>query len=238
MSFKKYLFEGMFDSYNDATMGKLEKTVDGILKDCIPFLKHGTELLRGIQTKDSTFGKKTVRKDRKSVDSNTEQTLLYNLILDDLKLPKRNEVLFATMNYDTAFGYAVPYAIFPIGNFKFYWFRKLEDLFRDSESFQMYLYKGDLEKSKNIEDFIATITDYDVLDKVRAFHEKAVDTIETKSLPPGKSWKHEIAISTKAYYYLPAKQDLQKMMIHVPGLKDNKELIKKLKEIYQIKRPI
>lgn len=109
-----------------------------VFKNCQPYIKavgnnpDDFPLLRGYKHGPSDFYKKTVRTDRKPSDTNRAvHNALNDLFYKKFKVKARSECLFVTGDFKFARGYGKIYSIFPVGNFKFYWNPKIEDLYAD-----------------------------------------------------------------------------------------------------------
>ena len=120
---KQTLNEVRSDEYVD-----LDTFLSLIKKDCKPFLKHKTQLFRGM-TGYPSMGKRAVRKDRVPKDSNESESIFINGFLRDNKLPLRSNTMFATTDIGMASVYGDEYQVFPIGNFKCYYFDRIDDVY-------------------------------------------------------------------------------------------------------------
>jgi hypothetical protein len=222
------------------TEAGLEKLLNDIIKNCQPFLKTRMELFRGMEA-TTWNGHKEVRTDRQPRDSSDDMHKFHNLILKDLKLPLRDEVLFAVtnQNYNMLVEYGKTRMIFPTGNFSFYWFPDIVDAYTTASSVRKYIEKfSNIKKAKNINEVIDSISSIPE-DGIRPWAEKALEEllvkfkkVETSKFPDKKN-NNEISISTKGYYFLPTSKDLPMMLSNVKGYDINNEnIMKSLITIY------
>ena len=158
-----------------------------IEKDCQPFLKaiggdiNKFSIFRGIKKTKKEFFKKKVRKDRKPSDMfKLGHDILNDLFQKKFKIKCRSECLFVTGDPKFAKGYGKVYTIYPIGNFKFYWNPKIEDLFADApkESFDFKV--GE--------------------EKLIKIFEPIVNGYQTTNLKKAIKSKNEIMIDCNEYY--------------------------------------
>ena len=115
---------------------ELRAAIEKIKADCKPFLRqYGGQLLfrgsRSISHGPTTmFSKRSVRTDRRPM--NTDEGIhkqMDDWFNDKFGFRARSAAIFATGNFREARGYGTVYCVFPIGDFKFAWSPKIEDLF-------------------------------------------------------------------------------------------------------------
>lgn len=108
-----------------------------IRRECKPFLEHDTSRLmyRGMQSKPSHIYKQAVRSDRRprNVDHKIHDAL-DAWFEEKFGFKARSETAFVTGSFADAKSYGKPYAVFPIGDFKFVWSPEIGDLFFISHS--------------------------------------------------------------------------------------------------------
>jgi hypothetical protein len=128
MGFKQFVNEANYTEYTN-----FDEMVAMIKKDCKPFLKHKTQIWRGMPQLSNlpNMGKRDVRKHRKPLDSSKTEDILINTFLKKHNLPLRSESMFATSRLKNTQIYGKPYLVFPIGNFRFVYFTEVPDFSQD-----------------------------------------------------------------------------------------------------------
>ena len=120
--------------FNQYINEKTDDPIQLIEKNCKPFLKAvgdhtKIKIYRGVSKTTDPFWKRKVRKDRKpSLTSQLVHNALDDLFQKKFKVRLRSKCLFVTGKRTDAEGYGKVYSIYPIGNFKFYWHPKIEDI--------------------------------------------------------------------------------------------------------------
>lgn len=109
-----------------------EDMIAAIKRDCKPFIqsKPGGLVMRGMTGKGDEIFKRVVRQDRKPLTMRADKHKAF----DDWSKEKfgfgaRTQCVFVTGDYGDAKSYGQPYAIFPIGDFRFIWSPEVGDLF-------------------------------------------------------------------------------------------------------------
>lgn len=109
--------------------------VNRVLKDCQPFLKDvekmgAVESIWSGRRKDTDMFRGSIRTDRKPTDTHID---IHNDLDAEFQRqfgwPARGNSLFCTGDIYDADEYGVPYAIYPIGNWKFLWNPDIGDLY-------------------------------------------------------------------------------------------------------------
>jgi hypothetical protein len=103
------------------------ETLRQIGKQCKPFLKHRSVLYRGMD-RVAPHGVKTLRTDRRPRDSGSYENAIFSLLARNYNLPPRSELLFTTADKQLANVFGEVNYIFPIGQFKSYFFPKILDV--------------------------------------------------------------------------------------------------------------
>ena len=144
MKFAGYLTE--------ATVSKEE--IKKILnRDCAKFLKEMRGeydlLFRGSYKKVNRIAKIKHNKERKPKDTPQElHDLLNKKFKKKFGWPVRNGI-FTTSSYIMADGYGIPYKFFPIGDYKYVYSTKIEDLFQYFEDRDITIFFSDDNKYDN-----------------------------------------------------------------------------------------
>jgi hypothetical protein len=111
--------------------------VDIIKKDCKPWLKESKGLpgWRGSMKEFEKIIKKQVRKNRKPLNIAPKMhKIIDNVFKEKFGWNARSNVVFVQGSQSTNYYYGPHrYAIFPIGNFKYIWSKKITDLMLDIE---------------------------------------------------------------------------------------------------------
>lgn len=116
---------------NEAVLPSEEEIITILKKDCSKWIKEsgGIPAFRGMMGKPQWM-KVTVRTDRMPFDTPTEFHEMFN---KDFKKKfgwaARSEGLFISGSEDLAESYGPLYMIWPIGNYKYIWSKKVTDLF-------------------------------------------------------------------------------------------------------------
>jgi len=111
---------------------KTMQEIVNIGKNCKPYLNqvnNPLSLLRGIDGVEDTVIKKRIRLDNRQPlgMSKKTQQILNNYFEENFNAPFRFSML-CTGNMSLADNFGYPYVVFPIGDFKFLWSSKIEDI--------------------------------------------------------------------------------------------------------------
>jgi len=162
-----------------------ESPADLIIKNCQPFLKKigykvtKYPLYRGMD-ENSKVVKKTVRKNRKPLDTKIEiHNMLNDAFYKKFKIKARSECIFVAGYESFSADFGRLFYIFPIGNFKFLWSPKIKDLFNKVGGFKIY------SKTKS---------------EMETIFKKLVDKYQKTDLKKAIKSHHEIMIDCKEYY--------------------------------------
>jgi hypothetical protein len=180
MKLLRFLTEG-----RPPTPEEIEETVKVISNNCKPFLKEikpiGAPLQRGIKsTIIDTYIRRKSRKNRKPKD----MELKWHKELDELFLEKfgwraRSGGVFTQVSPKF---YSNPYLFFPAGNYKYVWSPKIQDLFREVDSF--LLSTGEEPPSR----------------KANIWAQKIISTYISTGLSKAMKTNNEITFKCDAYY--------------------------------------
>lgn len=120
----------------------LAKAVEAITRDCKQFLKQmeGRLALRGTRSSANNglanqyLFKRSVRDDRKGMNTRPELQAEYDRWFNQhFGVKPRSAGIFTTGSAKEAKSYGTVYAVFPIGEFKYIWSPKVDDLFFDNK---------------------------------------------------------------------------------------------------------
>jgi hypothetical protein len=199
------------------------KELPRISKECKPYIK---EITKGGKFNPFYSGRKyrgymfkgRVRTDRKPRDMFPElHEDLDDVFQKKFGWPVRSSGMFVTGNIASSYEYGHEYMIFPIGNFKYIWSPKINDLY-------MHLkYKGDVPKNENtlFTKAVSIVTDR-TKDKdispseIRRMMEveyellldEIVDSYTQKDLLRAIEYGHEIIITCKEYYAITEAENM------------------------------
>jgi hypothetical protein len=215
---------GMLTEYKNKLLSYSE-VIEGIKKDCKPFLKHKQFIFRGMDGYED-FGSRGVRKSRESLGMLRIMTKLVNTFLNDHHLPLRNESVFCTASESekevALFG--KQYVIFPKGNFKHVWFSDIIDFNTDErfDAFDRVISHADHDDLKNMDsildnnsflDALPLLIDYlgskggysgnaleDVTESLTVIS-TSLSKFNNKKLP-SSNIKNEIIVECNEYYYV------------------------------------
>jgi len=190
MKFKQFLLTED-KSFNDV-IRLIEKNCQPYVKDFIKADQPTQFFYRGYEGKVNDIVMKTVRKNRKPLDTPIE---LHNALNKAFKkkfgVNLRSESLFVTNNNNIALDYGPIYMVFPIGKYSIYWSEKIRDL---------YVYFND---NHNLIQWLKHT------EKVNKEAELAVKTYVKgnlkKKLNDGKVYSNEVMLLCDKYYLVNFK---------------------------------
>lgn len=168
-------------------------TMDFIMKNCSKYLRENNDptmniMWRGMPFKSQGSVVKTVRKDRKPVDTNFKvHGILDEWFNDTFGLRARSQGLFVTGDMKQAGTYGERFIIFPVGDYKYVWSPEVRDLLKVAKS------------------DIALV----LRDKPQSDHESAIRGImdglnyQTDGLVEALRTKHEVVMMCDQYIAVP-----------------------------------
>lgn len=117
----------------------IEEFIHKVVEECRPFLVEkriaGNLLFRGINATSPILYDKPIRSDRKPKHT---PSIISDKVDDYFEqqfgIRFRSNSIFCTANISTASVYGKVYAVYPVGEFKYLWSDKVEDLFLELES--------------------------------------------------------------------------------------------------------
>jgi len=199
ITFKEYLGEGQAPGLDD----DLPNLIDVIKRDCAPFLKQGGSkpLWRGMRSQSTSTAlnvqvngreiflyTKLVRQDRKPLSTSTKMhAIIDDYFYEKFGLRARTQGVFGYgqegRKYVEEFG--EPYAVFPIGDFKYVWSPKVKDL-----TYNMWSLTSEQQKAAD-----------------PAFMKEYLDSkkYKTNGLKAALKTDHEISVLCNKFYSLKAK---------------------------------
>ena len=221
-----------WNSFNEGIAedsNSFDKIVELLERDCKPFLdeimkneqlqQHNTidghVIFRGSRPShneeidDLDIYKKTVRADRKSLDTNSEISNIFDDIFEKkFGVRPRSCGVFTTKNYQTTSAYGMRYIFVPIGEYKYYWNPSFDDLFTKINTESWYRrftkseYKPNEYKPNMIKRFYDFITNNNLEKDVHNSMKKLVDGYKNDDLEINTH--QEIMFICKDYYLLDA----------------------------------
>ena len=216
MRFQRYIKEGRNISKNmmipDELMEVYQPFIDGIFKDCKPFLRDWMPVYR--RTKDflyrgmdyydkAEYGKSKVRTNRRP-----SSTPLYDHQVFDEAFKKkfgwsvRSNSMFCSFEEMTADSYGDTYVVFPMGKYTSLWSEKVNDLTVDISSTFGYRYKTDRTYKNNPDKFKeASERNKKILDDI-------INSYEVNNLMDAAMTTNEVMIKCKEYYYIYTKSSM------------------------------
>lgn len=204
----------------DEDSNSFDKIVELLERDCKPFLDEimkndGHVIFRGSRPShneeidDLDIYKKTVRADRKSLDTNSEISNIFDDIFEKkFGVRPRSCGVFTTKNYQTTSAYGMRYIFVPIGEYKYYWNPSFDDLFTKINTESWYRrftkseYKPNEYKPNMIKRFYDFITNNNLEKDVHNSMKKLVDGYKNDDLEINTH--QEIMFICKDYYLLDA----------------------------------
>jgi hypothetical protein len=209
----------------DENSNSFDKIVELLESDCKPFLDElmNNEQLKKYHTIDGhvifrgsrpshneeidnlDIYKKTVRTDRKALDSNKEISDMFDDIFDEkFGVRPRSSGVFTTKKYETTSAYGMRYIFVPIGEYKYYWNPNCDDLFTNINTKNWYrrFAKGWPYKPNMIKRFYDFITKNNLEKEVHSSLEKLVNGYKNTDLEGNSN--QEIMFICKEYYLLDA----------------------------------
>lgn len=122
--------------FNSAELEEVKDAIATIKRDCKPFLDQlgGNLMYRGSRSQNHgptrLFSKRGVRTNRRPTNTDPHvHDQMNDWFEKKFKIKARSETVFTTGRFADAKGYGTVYCIFPIGDFKFIWSPKIDDLF-------------------------------------------------------------------------------------------------------------
>jgi len=206
----------------DENSKSFDKIVDILERDCKPFLDYVTKnnidiIFRGArpynneEVDDLSLYKKTVRTDRKALDSNAYVMKVFDDIFEKkFGIRPRSCGVFTTKNYTTTSAYGMRYIFIPIGDYDYYWNPNCEDLFNKINTKNWYkefskpntIKHTEPHKPGIIRRFYNFITNNDLDKEVHSSMKKLVNGYKNTDLK--KNTNQEIMFICKEYYLLDA----------------------------------
>jgi hypothetical protein len=196
----------------DENSKSFDKIVELLERDCKPFLDNNKEVIfRGARPSDNEeiddldIYKKTVRTDRKTLDTDKEVVKIFDDIFENkFGVRPRSSGVFTTKNYQTTSAYGIRYIFVPIGEYKYYWNPSCDDLFTkiNSENWYRRFAKGWSYKPNMIKRFYDFITKNNLQKEVHSSLKKLVDGYKNTDLEGNSN--QEIMFICKEYYLLDA----------------------------------
>jgi hypothetical protein len=200
----------------DENSNSFDKIVELLERDCKPFLDATSDVIfRGSRPSykeeidDLDIYKKTVRTDRKSLDTNSEISNMFDDIFEKkFGVRPRSCGVFTTKNYQTTSAYGMRYIFVPIGEYKYYWNPSFDDLFTkiNTENWYKEFSKPDTIKAPEphkpglIRRFYNFITNKYLQEEVHSSMKKLVDGYKNTDLEINTH--QEIMFICKEYYLL------------------------------------
>lgn len=146
MSFKSFLLKeggNNVEFLDHLEQEEFDQFISDIKRDCSQFinnptvrknyLKNGKFLLRGVSLNNiPRFIGKQIRKDRTPRDSSNEYHKMMNDVFNKkFGIDLRSNSLFATVDFSTAEEYGTLVILFPVNNSRYFFSKKVDDLFSD-----------------------------------------------------------------------------------------------------------
>lgn len=224
MKYIKKFNEEFFHFGDDPTQPKLDddnsfdKIVKLLERDCKPFLDNNKQVIfRGANPRTNEeidnldIYKKTVRTNRKALDSNAYVMKVFDNIFEKkFGIRPRSCGVFTTKDYTTTSAYGMRYIFVPIGEYKYYWNPKCQDLFtkiRFNNWYKEFSKPNTIKhpaphKPGLIRRFYNFITNNDLQKEVHSSMKKLVNGYKDNQLE--KNTDQEIMFICKEYYLLDA----------------------------------
>lgn len=214
----KYIkkFNEEFFHFGEEPAVKFNKIMAILERYCKPFLDEvsskGIEcIFRGSRPSNNEeidnldIYKKTVRTDRKALDSNKEISDMFDNIFDEkFGVRPRSSGVFTTKKFETTSAYSIRYIFVPIGDYKYYWNPNCDDLYTNINTKNWYrrFAKGWPYKPNMIKRFYDYITKNNLEKEVHSSLEKLVNGYKNTDLEGNSN--QEIMFICKEYYLLDA----------------------------------
>jgi hypothetical protein len=199
-----------------------DKIVDILERDCKPFLDEVTSNNLGIifrgarphtdeEVDNLDLYKKTVRTDRKALDSNAYVMKVFDDVFEKkFGVRPRSSGVFTSKSFYNVSAYGIRYIFIPIGEYSYYWNPKSIDLFTKIRFNNWYkeFSKSDTIKAPEphkpgiIRRFYNFITNNNLESEVYSSMQKLVNGYKSNDL--NKNTNQEIMFICKQYYLLDA----------------------------------
>ncbi len=208
----------------------VQRKCQPFLKEWLPIFKQGGGVVdelfmwRGSETISGQYGVKPVRQER--LPMTTKEHIHQEIdrqMFKRFKIHGRSKTIFCTGSKSLAEGYGKAYMVFPVGNYKYIWSPKVDDMFvAISRTTSGYRYN--VERDVDIElHKLGYDTDLDfekremrkkkIRERFLKGNEKALDkllkTFKTTGLNVALKGRNEVAFECKSYIYFSFKLEAQ-----------------------------